>query len=65
MIVPILKEVTLHGCDNWRGVYVLSANETILSKIILEHIKEHLEILIDREQASFRSWADHTNRKCL
>ena len=55
MIVKIPKKGTRFECDNWRGICVLPTVAKVIAKIILERIKEHLESLIDREQAGFRT----------
>lgn len=46
----MIVEIANDKYDNWRGFCLFPAVAKIVSKIILEHIKEHLESLIDREQ---------------
>lgn len=50
-----MKKGTRIECSNWSGICVLSSVPEILAKIIPERIKEHLENLIDIEQAGFHS----------
>lgn len=40
-------------CDNLRSIYVLPTVVEILTKIILEHMKDHFENLINREKICF------------
>ena len=58
------KKGNLKIYDNWRGICVLPAISKIISKVILDRIKDHLYSNIDREQAGFRpgsSCVDHIN----
>lgn len=61
MIFKTIKKGTRPGCSNWRSVYVLLVVTKILVKIILKRIREHLESLIDRVQASFRPESFYTD----
>ena len=49
IIVKIPKKGNLKICDNWRGICVLPAISKIISKVILDRIKDHLYSIIDRE----------------
>lgn len=63
-IVKISKKGTSLGCDTWRDICVLPAAVKILSKYILERIKEYSENLIYRDCVGFRSGSfctDHIN----
>ena len=62
IIVIIPKKCNLKICNNWLGICVLPAIFKIISKVILDRIKDHLYSTIDREQAGFRigsSCVDH------
>lgn len=64
IIVKIPKKGNLTECNNWRGICVLPTVTKIITKIILNRLKEHLEISINEEQAGFRagsSCTDHIN----
>ena len=64
IIAKIPKKGNLKICDNWREICVLPAISNIISKVILERIKDHLYSIIGREQAGFRpgsSCVDHIN----
>ena len=64
IIVKIIKKGNIKICDNWRRICVLTAISKIISKLILDRIKDHLYSTIYREQAGFRpgsSCVDHIN----
>ena len=66
IIVKIPKKGYPRICDNWRGICVLPAISKIISKVLLDRIKDHLYSSIDREQAGFRpgsSCVDHINHR--
>jgi len=56
IIIKIPKKGDLSQCRNWRGVTLL----TVINKIILEQIKNSLEMGLRKEQAGFRH-----NRSCI
>ena len=47
IIVKIPKKGNLKICDNWRGTCVLTAISKIISKVLLDRIKDHLYSTID------------------
>ena len=49
IIVKIPKNANPKICDNWQGICVLPAISKIISKVILDRIKDHLYSSIDRE----------------
>ena len=62
--MKIPKKGNLKICDNWRGICVLPVISKIISRVILDRIKDHLYSTIDHEQAGFRSgssYVDHIN----
>ena len=64
IIIKIPKKGNLRDCDNWRGICVLPAVSKIISKLILERIRDPLISTDDADQAGFRagsSWTDHIN----
>ena len=64
IIIKTAKKGDLKDCSNWRGICVLPAVAKIISKIILNRIKNHIEANISSCQAGFRSGyscADHIN----
>lgn len=54
LIVKIPKKGDTTNCDNWRGITLLSVPSTVLSRIILERVKDVVEMSLRREQAGFR-----------
>ena len=62
--------INLKISDNGRGICVLFAISKIISKVILDRIKEHLYSIIDREQVGFRPGSScvghqHTSTHCV
>ena len=57
IIVKMPKKGNLKICDNWLGKCVLPAISKIISKLILDRIKDNLYAIIDREQADHESVA--------
>ena len=49
IIVKISKKGNLKICDNWRGICVLPAIYKIISKLILDRIKDYLYSTINRD----------------
>nr|CAH8838004.1 unnamed protein product [Trichobilharzia regenti] len=54
------KKGDLSQCKNWRGIMLLSIPSKILSRIILERIKQALDEKLRPEQAGFRR-----NKSCI
>jgi len=60
IIIKVPKKGDLSQCRNWRGVTLLAVISKIFNKILLERIKNSLEIGLRKEQAGFRH-----NRSCI
>ena len=52
LIIKLPKKGDLTNCDNWRGITLLTLGSKVLSRIILERIKDHVEQLLRKEQVS-------------
>jgi hypothetical protein len=57
--LKVPKKGDLSQCRNWRGVTLLAVISKIFNKVILERIKNSLEMGLRKEQAGFRK-----NRSC-
>ena len=60
IIVKLPKKGQLTDCNNWRGINLLSVPGKILSRIILDRIKDDVDKILREEQSGFRK-----NRSCL
>ena len=61
-MVKLPKKGDLSVCSNWRGIMLLSVPGKVLTRIILERLKEALDVKLRPEQAGFRqgrSCTDH------
>ena len=61
-LVKLPKKGDLSQCGNWRGIMLLSIPSKVLTRIILERLKEALDKRLRTEQAGFRqdrSCTDH------
>jgi hypothetical protein len=61
-LVKLPKKGDLSQCGNWRGIMLLSIPSKVLTRIILERLKEALDKRLRSEQAGFRqdrSCTDH------
>jgi len=54
IIVKVPKKGGLSQCRNWRGVTLLEVISKIFNKVLLERIKNSLEMGLQKEQAGFR-----------
>ena len=54
IIVKVQKKGDLSQCRNWQGVTLLAVISKIFNKVILELIKNSLEMGLRREQVGFR-----------
>ena len=59
MIVKLPKKESLSNCNNWRGITLLSIPGRVLSVILLNHLKDSIDLKLREQQAGFRS-----NRSC-
>jgi hypothetical protein len=60
LLIKIPKKGDRTRCSNWRGITLLPVPSKILTRIILNRIKQAVEIMARKEQAGFR-----TNRSCV
>jgi hypothetical protein len=60
IIMKVPKKEHLSQCRNWWGITLLAVISKIFNKIILERIKNSLEMDLRKEQAGFRH-----NRSCI
>ena len=60
IIIKFPKKGDLSQCRNWRGVTLLTVISKIFNKIILERIKNSMEMGLRKEQAGFCH-----NRSCI
>jgi len=61
-LVKLPKKGDLSQCGNWRGIMLLSVPSKVLTRVILERLKEALDKKLRTEQAGFRqdrSCTDH------
>jgi len=54
IIVKVPKKGDLSQCRNWRGVTLLAVISKIFNKVILERIKNSLDMGLRKEQTGFR-----------
>lgn len=54
LLIKIPKKGDASLCSNWRGITLLSVPSKILTRIILNRIKEVVDTKLRREQAGFR-----------
>ena len=59
IIVKVPKKGDLSQCRNWRGVTLLAVISKIFNKVVLERIKNSLEMGLRKERVGFRQ-----NRSC-
>ncbi|CAH8631581.1 unnamed protein product, partial [Heterobilharzia americana] len=55
-LVKLPKKGDLSACKNWRGITLLSTPSKILSRIILERLRDALDSKLRPEQAGFRKY---------
>jgi hypothetical protein len=60
LLIKIPEKGDRTRCSNWRGITLLPVPSKILTRIILNRIKQAVEIMVRKEQAGFR-----TNRSCV
>ena len=60
VLVKLPKKVDTENCDNWRGITLLSVPSKVLTRVLLNRIKEYVNLRLRQEQAGFRP-----NRSCI
>jgi len=60
MIVTLPKKGSLSNCNNWRGITLLSVPGKVLSVLLLNRLKDSVDLKLREHQAGFRS-----NRSCF
>ena len=61
LLLKLPKHGDLFQCGKWRGITLLSISSKVITKIILERVKDAIDNVLRDEQASFRnerSYAD-------
>ncbi|XP_059176593.1 uncharacterized protein LOC131956194 [Physella acuta] len=61
-LITLPKKGNLTQCNNWRGIMLLSVPSKVLTRIILERLRDALDKKLGQEQAGFRqdrSCTDH------
>ena len=59
IIIKLPKKGDLRGCSNYRGIMLLSTPGKVLNRILLERMKEAVDLKLRDQQAGFRR-----NRSC-
>jgi hypothetical protein len=54
LIIKISKKGDLSNCSNWRGITLFSIPSKILTRVILNRIRNTVEQHLQKEQAGFR-----------
>jgi len=60
LLVKLLKKGDTANCDNWRGFTLLSVPSKVFTRVLLNRIKEHVNLRLQKEQAGFRP-----NHSCI
>ena len=55
MIVELPKKGSLSNCNNWRGITLLSIPGKVLSIILLNRLKDSIDLKLREQQAGLRS----------
>ena len=59
LIIKIPKKGDLNECDNYRGIMLLSVPGKVLNRVLLERMKDDVDLTLRDNQAGFRK-----NRSC-
>ena len=54
LIVPLFEKGNKRKCENYRGIMLLNVTYKILSRVILERLKEYSEVILGECQCGFR-----------
>jgi hypothetical protein len=60
LLIKLPKKGDTANCDNWWGITLLSLPSKIFTRLLLNRIKEHVNVRLRNEQAGFRP-----NRSCI
>jgi hypothetical protein len=60
LLVKLLKKGDTANCDNWQSITLLSVPSKVLTRVLLNRIKEHVNVRLRKEQAGFRP-----NHSCI
>jgi hypothetical protein len=60
LLVKLTKKGDTTNCDNWQDITLLSVPSKVLTRVLLNRIKEHVDLRLRKEQAGFRP-----NRSCI
>ena len=55
MIVELSKKGSLSNCNNWRGITLLSIPGKVLSIMLLNRLKDSIDLKLREQQAGLRS----------
>jgi hypothetical protein len=53
LLVKLPKKGDTANCDNWRGITLLSVPSKVLTRVLLNRIKQHVNLRFRKEQAVF------------
>jgi hypothetical protein len=54
LLIKIQKKGDIANCDNWRAITLLSVPSKVFTMVLLNRIKEHVNLRLQKEQAGFR-----------
>jgi hypothetical protein len=54
LVVKLSNKVDTTNCNNWRGITLLNVPSKVLLRIILNSVKDVVELRLRKEQAGFR-----------
>jgi hypothetical protein len=60
LLVKLPKKGDTTNCNNWRDITPLSVPSKVLTRILLNRIKEHVNLRLRKEQAGFRPNSSYT-----
>ena len=55
MIITLPKKGDLSNCNNWRGITLLSVPGKVFCAVLLNRLKDSIDLKLREEQAGFRS----------
>ena len=60
LLVKLPKKGDTANCDNWSGITLLSVPSKVFTRVLLNRIKEHVNLRLQKGKAGFRP-----NRSCI